>query len=548
MNLKKNDIIPLSITGMTADGLGVGRYDNFPIFVPLSAINDSLMVRIVKVTKRFAFGRIEEILNSSSDRITSDCPYFTSCGGCTYRHISYKSELAIKQQKVTDALSRIGAFKDLPIQAILGDCRQSTDGYRNKALIPLGKDKDGKLQMGFYAVNSHRIVDALTCRLQPAEFNLAMKIFREWHRKYPCSIYDEFSHSGLLRKLYLRKGEKTGEVMVGLISTKPKIPQVDELLAALQESLPTMVSFVVNINPDKTNVALGNRNITLWGKDTIEDELCGLTFDISPLSFYQVNRNQAEILYRKAAEYAGLTGNEILLDFYCGIGTIGLSMAHQAKKVIGVEIIPDAIVNAKENAKRNRITNAEFICGDAAQAALELRSQNEIPDVIIVDPPRKGCDLSLIETIVNLSPKRVVYVSCDPATLARDLRIFAEKGYHVTEVTPVDMFPRTAHVESVVLLSKLKSTDAIEVNIDLDEIDLTKSESKATYDEIKQYVLDNAGLKVSPLYIAQVKRKYGIIERDNYNLGDSKARVPQVPLEKKKAITDALRHFRMIDN
>lgn len=457
MNLKKNDIIPLTITGMTTEGSGVGRYENFPVFVPLSAIGDSLQVKILKVTKKIAFAKIEEIKVPSKDRISSDCPYFQSCGGCTYRHIDYQAELKIKEQKVYDALTRIGGFKDFIMKPIIGAAQTEENHYRNKALIPLGLNKDGILQMGFYAVNSHRIVDAQFCQLQPSEFNLVMKIFRDWHRKYSVSVYDESTHSGLLRKLYLRKAEKTGEFMVGVIATKSKIPYIAELLTAVQEAFPNLTSFIINVNPDKTNVALGKTNVTLWGKDTIQDELCGLKFDISPLAFYQVNHNQAERLYEQATEYAGLNKSEILLDLYCGTGTIGLCMAKQAKKVIGVEIIEEAIQNAKKNAAYNSLKNTEFICGDAAQASKTLKKRGEKPDVVIVDPPRKGCDVSLIKIISEFAPTRIVYVSCDPATLARDLKIFADYGYRIIELTPIDMFPRTAHVETVVLMSRVNN-------------------------------------------------------------------------------------------
>ncbi len=456
MSLNKNDIVKVEITGMTSEGAGVGRYDGFPIFIPLAAISDVLEVRIVKALKKFAYGKIGKILQASSDRIDVDCPYFRSCGGCVYRHINYAAELAAKEKKVSDALTRIGGLTDFNIEPIAVAENRGLHGYRNKALIPLGRDKAGNLEIGFYSVNSHRIIDMKACLLQPPIFNEVMKIFRKWCEQFKLSIYDETSHSGLLRKLYLRIAEKTGQLMVCLVAVRREIPHTEWLITALQAAFPSLTSVIVNVNPDKTNVALGKKSYTLWGSDYISDKLCGLDFDISPLSFYQVNPRQTEKLYAKAAAYAGLTGNEILLDLYCGTGTIGLSMASNAKKIIGVEIVKEAVENAKKNAERNNIQNAEFICADAAEAALALQQRGEKPDVIIIDPPRKGCDESLIQTIAELSPQRVVYVSCDPATLARDVRLFKEWDYLVEHVAPVDMFPFTAHVECVVLMSRVE--------------------------------------------------------------------------------------------
>lgn len=454
MELKKNDIIELSITGTTAEGMGVGRHKGLAVFVPLATPGDVIRTKIVKTSKNYAYGRLEEVLTSSPDRIEPDCPVFAQCGGCCYRHISYEAELKIKTDRVKDALTRIGGFDSLPLRPILG--AGSRDGYRNKALIPLGEKKDESLAMGFYAVNSHRIVDCESCRLQPEEFNAAMKAFREWAVKYGDPIYKEEDHSGRMRRLYLRKGEKTGEVMACAVVNGSGLHHEQELVSALREAVPGLTSVIINSNRDKTNVALGKECRTAWGSGAIRDTLCGLTFRLSPLSFYQVNRSQAERLYEKAAEYAALTGKETLLDLYCGAGTIGLSMAGKAKKLIGVEIVPEAVENAKQNAGDNGVTNAEFLCGDASQAAAELARRGEKPDVIVLDPPRKGCARELIETVVSFSPERIVYVSCDPATLARDLKYFGELGYPPVEATPVDMFPATAHVECVVLMSRVE--------------------------------------------------------------------------------------------
>lgn len=453
MELKKNDRIELSINGMTAEGMGVGRCGGLAVFVPLTAPGDMILAKIVKVTKNYAYGRLEELLTPSPDRVAPDCPVFSQCGGCCYRHISYEAELRIKTARVRDALTRIGGFRDLPLRPILA--ADSRDGYRNKALLPLGTDQNGELVMGFYAVNSHRIVNCESCRLQPGEFNAAMTAFRAWAAQYGDPVYNEASHSGSMRRLYLRRGEKSGEVMACVVVNANGLHHEQELAAMLKEAVPRLSSVVINSHRDKTNVALGRKCRTVLGSDVIRDTLCGLSFELSPLSFYQVNRTQAERLYGQAARYAGLTGSETLLDLYCGAGTIGLSMASRAKKLLGVEIVPEAIENAKKNAAQNGITNAEFICADAAEAAKLLAKRGERPDVVILDPPRKGCDLALIETVVSFAPERIVYVSCDPATLARDLKYFAELGYPPQEAAPVDMFPATAHVETIVLLSKL---------------------------------------------------------------------------------------------
>ena len=442
-------------------------------------------------------------------------------------------------------MERIGGFENIPMEPILG--APSRTRYRNKCQLPIGLSKNGEMQMGFYAVNSHRIIDTHTCLLQPEVFDRAAEAFRAWQKLSGESIYDEAAHSGVLRHLYMRCGEKSGEVLVCIVANGAKLHGEDLLVKMLREAVPEITGIVVNINHERTNVVLGRELRTLWGKPTIRDTLCRLEFEISPHAFYQVNRTQAEALYNKAAEYAGLTGAETLLDLYCGTGTIGLSMASRAKKLIGAEIIPSAVENARKNAAHNHVTNAEFLCGDAKDAARILYERGERPDVIVIDPPRKGCDAAVITTIAAMRPTRVVYVSCDPATLARDLKQFTAENYNIEAVTPVDMFPGTAHVETVCLLSKLHANQHIEVELQMDELDLTAAESKATYEEIKEYVLKQSGLKVSNLYIAQVKQKCGIIERENYNLPKSEnSRQPKCPPEKEAAIREALEHFRMI--
>lgn len=457
MLIKKNDIINLTITSASSEGSGVGRTNTgIPVFVPLSAIGDELEVRILKTKKNYAFGKIEKIIKPSQSRIQPDCPCFSKCGGCVWRHISYDEECRIKQQKVMDAVTRIGKINNAKFAPIIS-C-DSTLRYRNKAQFPIGKDKDGNVQIGFYAFHSHRIIDCNDCVLQPEIFSKVIEITRSFISKTDNDIYDEKTGKGRLRHLYIRYGELTDELMVCYVVNGNGLKQEDLLVKMLTKGLPNLKSLIINSNRDNTNVILGSKNRTVYGGDCISDELCGLKFKISPFSFWQVNRKQAEKLYNKAKEYANLKSDEILLDLYCGTGTIGLTMAKECKTLIGVEIIQDAINDAEINAKINGVNNARFICADASKAAQRLKNEGLKPDVIILDPPRKGCGEELVKTIVEMSPSRVVYVSCDPATLARDLASFTDYNYSVNEITPCDMFSRTAHVETVVLIQKCNQT------------------------------------------------------------------------------------------
>ena len=450
--LKKNDLIQLKITSATADGSGVGHSgDGLAVFVPLSAVGDELTVRILKVKKTYAFGKIEEILVPSPSRIEPDCPNFSKCGGCVWRHITYAEECRIKEQKVRDAVGRIGGI-ETEIKPIIACGR--TDRYRNKAQLPVGRDREGRIQIGFFSFHSHRIIDCGDCALQPEQFAEVIRITREFAEKYDIPVYDEATGKGRLRHLYIRCAEVTGELMVCFVVNGNGLKHEDILLKNLREALPNLKTVIFNSNREKTNVILGSRNRIAYGEGTIEDVLCGKRFRISPFSFWQVNRAQAEKLYAKAREYAALSGSERLLDLYCGTGTIGLTMADGCASLIGVEIIPDAVRDAELNAERNGVKNARFICADAPAAAEQLRREGISPDVVILDPPRKGCGEELVETVAKMRPERVVYVSCDPATLARDLKYFAQRGYLTREVTPCDMFSRTAHVESVALLTR----------------------------------------------------------------------------------------------
>lgn len=452
--MKKNDEFELIITGMTAEGNGVGHKDGMAVFVSNTAVGDTVLAHVIKVKKSYAVAKTVNIINPSPDRVDVDCPVFNRCGGCVYRHISYDAELKIKQQKVADAFSRIGKL-NVKLQPIIGSER--TDFYRNKAQLPAGRET-GKAKLGFYSFHSHNIIDCGACRLQPKKFSDIADVLRSFIDANDISVYDEISHSGLVRHLYIRASKDCEEISVCIVINGNTLPCADKLWQALEPLGVTGLS--ININKKDTNVVLGDNTKILYGKAEITDSLLGTEFEISPLSFYQVNRDQTEKLYSLAAEYAQLTPDTILLDMYCGVGTIGLTMAKRVKELIGVEIVAPAVENAKKNAEHNSITNARFICADAAQAAQQLKEEGINPDVIILDPPRKGCDAELIKTVAEMSPERIVYVSCDPATLARDCATFAELGYHIAEadgthlITPVDMFPRTAHVETVCLLSK----------------------------------------------------------------------------------------------
>ncbi len=449
--LKKNQEVELNIDGMTAEGSGVGHYDGQAVFVANTAVGDTVLCHVIKAKKNYAVAIPKKILKGSADRIDPDCGVSEKCGGCCYRHISYEAELRYKEQKVRDSFSRIGHL-DVPFEPILGSKEQL--GYRNKAQYPVAAFPGRGPQMGFYAANSHRIVPCMDCLLQPKLFEQVLTIIRAWMMHEGIPSYDEQTHKGLIRHIYLRQGYYSKELMVCLVINGDNVPQTFSLIHTLREEIPEFKTFVLNYNTKKTNVILGEREEVLFGEGYIEDTLLGCTFRISPKSFYQVNAAQAEVLYSKAAELAQLKEDDVLLDLYCGTGTIGLTMADKVKKLYGVEIVPQAIEDAKLNAKRNNISNAAFICGDAAKAADQLRMDGVTPDVILVDPPRKGLAEDLIHTIAQFDPKRVVYVSCDPATLARDCARFAELGWKTETVCPVDMFPRTAHVETVVLLDK----------------------------------------------------------------------------------------------
>lgn len=541
VNARKNQLIPLEIEGYSSEGDGIARLEGMAVFVKGAIRGETCLVKLLKVGKTAAWGKVEEVLSPSPARIAPDCPHFPKCGGCALRHMTYEEELSFKRQRVEDALRRIGGL-DLTVDMIHGAAHP--DRYRNKAQFPVS-GKQG-ISVGFFRSRSHDVIDVPSCLLQRPEADAAGRAVKGWMEQYSVPAYDEVCHAGLVRHVYVRTN-RAGQSLICLVCNGEQLPHQAELIQALREAVPQTVGVVLSVNQDKTNVILGKQYRTLWGQDYLYDTLCGLSFKLSVPSFFQVNPEQTEVLYRKAAEFADLTGGETAVDLYCGTGTISLVLAKQAGQVIGAEIVPSAIEDARENARRNGLQNTEFICADAKAAAAELARRGLRPDVISVDPPRKGMAEEVIGYIADMAPQRVIYVSCDPATLARDCKRFGELGYSTVRAEAVDMFPRTHHVETVVLLSKLNTKQHIEVELNLDELDLTSAESKATYDEIKAYVLEKHGLKVSSLYISQIKRKCGLDVGQNYNLSKKEdAKVPQCPPEKEAAIMDALKHFRMI--
>ena len=449
--LKKNAVIALEITQISNEGNGVGRFDGMAVFVPFAAVGDRLLVRVVKVLSHYAFGIIEQIVSPANGRRPDDCAIYRRCGSCSLRHIAYEQELEIKNGWVQENMRRIGKL-DITLPPAISS--PQVDRYRNKAIYPV-RLQDGRPVVGFFAKRSHRVEAASDCLLHPAFFGDIAAAFCGWLAEAGAPIYDEATHSGLVRALYIRCAEATGEVMVAVIANGSALPQTPALIDALRGACPHIASIVLNVNRAKTNVLLGDRCQTLWGSDTITDRLCGLSFSLSPRSFYQVNRAGAERLYQVARDFAALSGHEVLLDLYCGAGTIGLSMAKDARALIGVEIVPAAIENARQNAAQNGIANARFICADAAEAAVQLETEGVAPDVIVLDPPRKGCTPELIKTAVRMAPRRIVMVSCNSATAARDIALFTELGYIAEKIQAVDMFPRTAHVECVALLSRV---------------------------------------------------------------------------------------------
>ncbi len=567
---QKDMELELSIEDMGEGGEGIGKKDGIIFFVKDAVIGDRVLAKIMKMKKSYGYARLLQVLEPSPFRAEPRCSLYRQCGGCQLQALAYQKQLEFKENRVKNNLKRIGGFRlpediqqqgfgrasfDIPaIHPIVGI--EEPYHYRNKAQFPIGTDKDGKIVAGFYAAHTHTIIPNRNCLLGVDANEKILDALISYMEEYQVPAYQEETGTGLVRHALIRCGFATGELMACLVINGKSLPFSDKLVEKLQK-IKGITSIVLNVNEKNTNVILGEEIIPLWGKPYITDFIGGIKYQISPLSFYQVNPVQTQKLYKMALEFAGLSGTETVWDLYCGIGTISLFLAQKAKQVYGVEIVAPAIADARENARINGIANVEFFVGKAEDVLPEFYERGSAgsrdaegmlhPDVIVVDPPRKGCDKKCLETIVKMEPERVVYVSCDSATLARDLKYLCGGGYEVREVGMVDMFGQSVHVETVCLLSKLHADQHIEVELHMDELDLTAAESKATYEEIKDYVLENMGLKVSSLYIAQVKEKCGIIERVNYNQSKSEnSRQPKCPPEKEAAIREALEHFRMI--
>ena len=568
MSYSKNDCVELTIEDIGVSGEGIGKVDGYTLFVKDTVIGDVVRVKIMKAKKNYGYARLMDIIKPSKDRVEPACPIARQCGGCQIQAMNYNAQLKYKQKLVKDNLLRISGLTegaDYEMCEILG--MDTPFRYRNKAQYPVGEDKDGNIVMGFYAGHTHSIIACPDddCMLGHRDNAFILNAVKEWMKEYRVRAYNENIHKGTVRHVLVRTGYHTDEVMVCLVTKKMlRKEAADGLVKAIQKLKLNVASLVVNINKEDTNVILGKECITLYGRPYIEDYIGDIKFQISPLSFYQVNPKQTEVLYNKALEFAGLKGNESVWDMYCGIGTISLFLAKKAGKVYGVEIVPQAIEDAKNNAKINNIDNAEFFVGKAEEVVpafykkqTGVQSDNDStdskeydmtrPDVVVVDPPRKGCDKKLLDTIVSMSPDRIVYVSCDSATLARDLKLLVECGYKVEKVQPVDQFGNTVHVETVVKLSLKKDTPKIEVTMEPYEESNYTPEEKATYQKIKDYVKNKYGVNVHTSYIAQVKRMCGLDMGENYNKSKKKnPEVKQCPQEKVEYIKDALRHFGVI--
>ena len=554
--MNKNDIVTVEITDVGVSGEGIGHVDGYTLFIKDAVIGDVVEAKVMKAKKNYGYARLMKVITPSEYRVEPKCAFARRCGGCQIQEMSYDRQLVFKDQKIRGNLERIGGFTkdqiDTVMQPVVG--MEHPFGYRNKAQFPFGTDKEGNPITGFYAGRTHDIIANTDCALGVEQNKEILEIILQYMRENKIKSYDEKTGKGLIRHALIRYGFKTKEIMVCLVVNGKKLPKAERLIEKLIQ-IEGMTSITISPNTRRDNVIMGDSYEILWGQGYITDYIGNVKYQISPLSFYQVNPVQTEKLYGLALEYADLKGDETVWDLYCGIGTISLFLAQKAKQVYGVEIVPQAIDDAKENAKINAIDNAEFFVGKAEEVLPEYYAEYEREhngetaraDVIVVDPPRKGCDETLLETIVKMQPEKVVYVSCDSATLARDLKYLCANGYEIRMCRGVDQFPQSVHVETVVLLSQQKPDDTIEIDLDLDELDATSAETKATYQEIKDYVLKEFGLKVSNLYISQIKRKCGIEVGENYNLPKTEnPKVPQCPKEKEDAIKAALKYFAMI--
>ena len=543
--LNKNDIVEVEIVDLTHEGAGVAKVDGFVFFVDNALPGEVIKMRVLKLKKNIGFGKVEEYVTLSPNRNQDiDATYLRS-GIADFGHMTYEEQLKFKRKQVVDNLYKTAGISDVEVAETLG--METPYAYRNKAQVPVRRVK-GQLETGFYRKNSHDLIPIEDFLIQDKEIDKLIVFVRDLLRRYDLKPYDEKEQTGLIRHLVVRRGHYSGQMMLVFVTTRPKVFRIDQVIAKITEAFPSIVSIIQNINDKNTNAIFGKEFRTLYGQDTITDSMLGNDYEISAQSFYQVNTEMAEKLYQTAIDFSDLNSDSIVIDAYSGIGTIGLSFAKQVKEVYGVEVIETAVEDAKKNAERNGITNAHYVADSAENAMAKWSKDGIKPDVIIVDPPRKGLTESFIKASVAMQPEKITYVSCNPATMARDIKLYQDLGYELKKVQPVDLFPQTHHVEAVALLSKLDVDKHIDVEIELDELDLTSAESKATYAQIKEYVWNKFELKVPTLYIAQIKRKCGIELREHYNKSKKEKQIiPQCTPEKEEAIMDALRHFKMIE-
>ncbi|CQH34626.1 TPA: 23S rRNA (uracil(1939)-C(5))-methyltransferase RlmD [Streptococcus agalactiae] len=542
--LHKNDIIETEISDISHEGMGIAKVDGFVFFVENALPGEIIKMRVLKLRKRIGYGKVEEYLTTSPHRNEGLDYTYLRTGIADLGHLTYEQQLLFKQKQVADNLYKIAHISDVLVEPTLG--MTIPLAYRNKAQVPVRR-VDGQLETGFFRKNSHTLVSIEDYLIQEKEIDALINFTRDLLRKFDVKPYDEEQQSGLIRNLVVRRGHYTGQLMLVLVTTRPKIFRIDQMIEKLVSAFPSVVSIMQNINDRNSNVIFGKEFRTLYGSDTIEDQMLGNTYAISAQSFYQVNTEMAEKLYQKAIDFSDLNSEDIVIDAYSGIGTIGLSVAKQVKHVYGVEVVEKAVSDAKENATRNGITNSTYVADSAENAMAKWLKEGIKPTVIMVDPPRKGLTESFVYSAAQTKADKITYISCNSATMARDIKLFEELGYHLVKIQPVDLFPMTHHVETVALLSKLDVDKHIDVEIKLDELDLTSAESKATYAQIKEYVWNKFGLKVPTLYIAQIKKKCGIKLREHYNKSKKEKQViPQCTPEKEEAIMDALRHFKMI--
>lgn len=542
--LKKNDIVEVEIVDLTHEGAGVAKVDGLVFFVENALPSEKILMRVLKVNKKIGFGKVEKYLVQSLHRNQDlDLAYLRS-GIADLGHLSYPEQLKFKTKQVKDSLYKIAGIADVEVAETLG--MEHPVKYRNKAQVPVRR-VNGVLETGFFRKNSHNLMSLEDFFIQDPVIDQVVVALRDLLRRFDLKPYDEKEQSGLIRNLVVRRGHYSGQIMVVLVTTRPKVFRVDQLIEQVIKQFPEIVSVMQNINDQNTNAIFGKEWRTLYGQDYITDQMLGNDFQIAGPAFYQVNTEMAEKLYQTAIDFAELKKDDVIIDAYSGIGTIGLSVAKHVKEVYGVELIPEAVENSKKNAQLNNISNAHYVCDTAENAMKNWLKDGIQPTVILVDPPRKGLTESFIKASAQTGADRIAYISCNVATMARDIKLYQELGYELKKVQPVDLFPQTHHVETVALLSKLDVDKHISVEIELDEMDLTSAESKATYAQIKEYVWNKFELKVSTLYIAQIKKKCGIELREHYNKSKKdKQIIPQCTPEKEEAIMDALRHFKMI--